>query len=61
MALPLHDIPVTAALIHPWISPPLSNWVRADARIKIIIAKRFINKNLAVKKNSRLESQTPNA
>jgi hypothetical protein len=34
-ALPLFDIPVTAALIHPWMSPPLSNQVRADARVKI--------------------------
>jgi hypothetical protein len=34
-ALPLHDIPVIAALTHPWMLPPLSNWARANLRIKI--------------------------
>jgi hypothetical protein len=33
-ALPLYDIPVTAALIHPYMSPPHSkSSLRADARI----------------------------
>jgi hypothetical protein len=42
LAFPLHDIPVTAALIHPWISTPLSKSdLRADARIKLIFVKRY--------------------
>jgi hypothetical protein len=30
-ALPLHDIPVTAAFIHPWMSPPLSKSIHRVA------------------------------